>query len=138
MIHVAVITASYGFFGMSFLIGVLTMFFIVRNNKSAEIRKLRIINEMSLHIGVCLLVAGTFLGAVWANESWGRYWGWDPKEVWALVTLLVYALPLHAGSLPWFRRPLFFHWFCIAAFLSVLVTYFGVNFLLGGMHSYAG
>ena len=114
------------------------MFFIVRNNKSAEIRKLRIINEMSLHIGVCLLVAGTFLGAVWANESWGRYWGWDPKEVWALVTLLVYALPLHAGSLPWFRRPLFFHWFCIAAFLSVLVTYFGVNFLLGGMHSYAG
>ena len=71
-------------------------------------------------------------------EPWGRYWGWDPKEVWALVTLLVYALPLHAGSLPWFRRPLFFHWFCIAAFLSVLVTYFGVNFLLGGMHSYAG
>ena len=84
------------------------------------------------------LAAGIFVGAVWANVSWGRYWGWDPKEVWALVTLLVYALPLHAGSLPWFRRPLFFHWFCIAAFLSVLVTYFGVNFLLGGMHSYAG
>ena len=82
--------------------------------------------------------ADIFVGAVWANVSWGRYWGWDPKEVWALVTLLVYALPLHAGSLPWFRRPLFFHWFCIAAFLSVLVTYFGVNFLLGGMHSYAG
>ena len=94
--------------------------------------------RLMLYPAVFCLAAGIFVGAVWANVSWGRYWGWDPKEVWALVTLLVYALPLHAGSLPWFRRPLFFHWFCIAAFLSVLVTYFGVNFLLGGMHSYAG
>ena len=73
-----------------------------------------------------------------ANVSWGRYWGWDPKEVWALITMLVYALALHPASLHYFRRPLFFHLFSIVAFLTVLITYFGVNFLLGGMHSYAG
>lgn len=100
--------------------------------------QLQAVSRLMLYPAVFCLAAGIFVGAIWANVSWGRYWGWDPKEVWALVTLLVYALPLHAGSLPWFRRPLFFHWFCIAAFLSVLVTYFGVNFLLGGMHSYAG
>lgn len=87
---------------------------------------------------VFCLAAGIFVGAVWANVSWGRYWGWDPKEVWALITLLVYAAALHTESLPQFRRPAFFHTFSIAAFLTVLITYFGVNFLLGGMHSYAG
>ena len=75
--------------------------------------------------------------AVWGNLSWGRYWGWDPKEVWALITMLVYSLGLHAGSLKWFRKPMNFHLFCILAFISVLITYFGVNFLLGGLHSYA-
>lgn len=87
---------------------------------------------------VFCLAAGIFVGAVWANVSWGRYWGWDPKEVWALITLLVYAAALHTESLPQFRRAAFFHAFSIAAFLTVLITYFGVNFLLGGMHSYAG
>ena len=83
------------------------------------------------------LTAGIFIGAVWANVSWGRYWGWDPKEVWALITMLIYSLGIHQGSLKWFRNPKNFHIFCILAFLSVLITYFGVNFLLGGLHSYA-
>lgn len=78
-----------------------------------------------------------FIGAVWANVSWGRYWGWDPKEVWALITMLIYASALHPASLPAFRRPMFFHIFAIAAFFSVLITYFGVNFFLGGIHAYA-
>ena len=90
-----------------------------------------------LYPALFLLTAGIFIGAVWANVSWGRYWGWDPKEVWALITMLVYALPLHAASLPWFRKSRFFHIYTIAAFLSVLITYFGVNFFLEGMHSYA-
>ena len=90
-----------------------------------------------LYPAVFLLVAGTFLGAVWANVSWGRYWAWDPKEVWALITLLVYAFALHGRSLRVFRDPVFFHWFCIIAFLCVIITYFGVNFFLGGLHSYA-
>lgn len=90
-----------------------------------------------LYPAVFLLVAGTFLGAVWANISWGNYWGWDPKETWALVTFLVYSFALHGSILKPFRNPCFFHGFCIVAFLCVLVTYFGVNLFLGGMHAYS-
>ena len=103
-----------------------------------EIERLLVISQILLYPAVFLLTIGIFIGAIWANVSWGRYWGWDPKEVWALITMLVYALALHPDSLPWFRRPMFFHLFSIAAFFLVLITYFGVNFLLGGMHSYAG
>ena len=102
-----------------------------------ELERLQVISRIILYPAVFLLAIGIFIGAVWANVSWGRYWGWDPKEVWALITMLVYALALHPASLPWFRRPVFFHVFSIIAFFSVLITYFGVNFLLGGMHSYA-
>lgn len=90
-----------------------------------------------LYPAVFLLAAGIFVGAVWANQSWGRYWGWDPKEVWALITMMVYCFPLHVGSLPVFSRPKFFLTYLSAAFFSVLFTYFGVNYLLGGLHSYA-
>ena len=90
-----------------------------------------------LYPALMLLMAGIFIGAVWANVSWGRYWGWDPKEVWALITMLIYAAPLHSRSMPWFARPMALHRYCILAFLTVLMTYFGVNFLLGGIHSYA-
>lgn len=104
MIHVAVITASYGFFGMSFLLGLLSLGFMAAGRTTAilqtHVRALRLINEMSLHIGLYLLAAGIFLGAVWANESWGRYWGWDPKETWALITMIVYAFVLHARFIP--------------------------------------
>lgn len=90
-----------------------------------------------LYPAVFLLAAGIFIGAVWANVSWGRYWSWDPKEVWALVTMLIYMAPFHSSSIKCFRNTRFFLFYCIVAFLSVLITYFGVNFLHGGMHSYA-
>ncbi|MGN1245053.1 MAG: cytochrome c biogenesis protein CcsA, partial [Muribaculaceae bacterium] len=92
--------------------------------------------RIMLYPAVFLLTAGIFIGAVWANVSWGRYWGWDPKEVWALITMLIYATALHSRSLRCYDRPVFFHWFALLAFLSVLFTYFGVNYFLGGLHSY--
>lgn len=144
MIHVAVITASYGFFGISFLLGLLTLAFMGTSNPSKvvllqpHIRELRIINEMSLHIGLYLLTAGIFLGAVWANESWGRYWGWDPKETWALITMVVYAFILHARFLPALRSNYAFSVMSVLGLASVLMTYFGVNYYLSGLHSYGG
>ena len=101
-----------------------------------RIEELRIINELSLTIGLCLLTAGTFLGAVWANESWGRYWGWDPKETWALITMIVYALVLHARFIPKLRSDFVFSVMTVFALTSVLMTYFGVNYYLSGLHSY--
>ena len=90
-----------------------------------------------LTAGVLLLAIGIFLGAVWANTSWGRYWSWDPKEVWALITLLVYSLPLHHKSIKFLQTPKCYHLYMLLAFLTVLMTYFGVSYILGGMHSYA-
>ena len=98
------------------------------------------LRDMSLTIlypAVFMLTTGTFIGAVWANISWGSYWAWDPKETWALITMLVYAAMLHSSTVSRFAKPGFFHAYAIIAFLTVLITYFGVNFLLGGMHSYA-
>ena len=142
MLHVAVITASYGFFGMSFLLGLTAMVMMnIRNRANLSvwnlrIEELRIINELSLTIGLCLLTAGTFLGAIWANESWGRYWGWDPKETWALITMIVYALVLHARFIPKLRSDFAFSVMSVFALTSVLMTYFGVNYYLAGLHSY--
>lgn len=140
MIHVAVITASYGFFGMSFLLGLLSLGFMASDKKSVllnpHIRELRIINEISLNIGLYLLTAGIFLGAVWANESWGRYWGWDPKETWALITMIVYAFVLHARFISYLRSDYAFSVMSVFALASVLMTYFGVNYYLSGLHSY--
>ena len=130
-LHVSVIMMSYALFAFILLNGVWALCV----PRKAE--RLMTYSRLMLYPALFLLTAGIFIGAVWANVSWGRYWGWDPKEVWALITMLVYALPLHAASLPWFRKPRFFHIYTIAAFLSVLITYFGVNFFLGGMHSYA-
>ena len=137
-IHVAVIMVAYSLFGFAMFNGIAAVvLYCSGRGYAAQIVRLQVLGRLMLYPAVFLLAAGIFVGAVWANVSWGRYWGWDPKEVWALVTMLVYALALHPASLPWFRRPVFFHAFCVAAFLCVLVTYFGVNFLLGGMHSYA-
>ena len=137
-IHVVVIMIAYTLLAFTMLNG-LTALIIRRTRPEAEqeIESLYVLSRLMLYPAVFLLAAGIFIGAVWANVSWGRYWGWDPKEVWALITMLVYASALHSQSLSWFRRPIFFHTFCIVAFLTVIVTYFGVNFLLGGMHSYA-
>ena len=96
-----------------------------------------LVGRVLLYPAVILLMTGIFTGAVWANLSWGRYWGWDPKEVWALITMLVAAVAFHTRSLPFISRPLVFHLFCIVAFVAMLFTYFGVNYLLGGLHSYA-
>lgn len=95
------------------------------------------VGRQLLKPAVLLLSAGIFIGAIWANESWGRYWSWDPKETWALITLLIYCLPMHSQSLPLFRRPRVFRIYIVLAFISVLITYFGVNYFMGGMHSYA-
>jgi cytochrome c-type biogenesis protein CcsB len=100
--------------------------------------QLSVFSRILLYPAVFLLAGGIFVGAVWAEVSWGTYWSWDPKETWALITMLIYALPLHEKSLSRFQRPFFFHGYCLIAFLSVLMTYFGVNYVLGGMHSYGG
>ena len=134
-IHVVVIMIAYSLLAFIMLNGVTAV--ILHQSQKEQIERLQIISQIILYPAIFLLAIGIFIGAVWANVSWGRYWGWDPKEVWALITMLVYALALHPRSLPWFHRTMFFHVFCITAFITVLITYFGVNFLLGGMHSYA-
>ncbi|WP_294479411.1 cytochrome c biogenesis protein CcsA [uncultured Bacteroides sp.] len=137
-IHVVVIMIAYSLLAFIMLNGVTAIIlYYSGKNCDIQIKRLQIISEIILYPAVFLLTAGIFVGAIWANISWGRYWGWDPKEVWALITMLVYALALHPSSLPLFGKPMFFHLFSVVAFLTVLITYFGVNFLLGGMHSYA-
>lgn len=137
-IHVVAIMTAYSLLAFIMLNGItaVVLHYSTENCETA-IDFLKRISRLILYPAVFLLTIGIFIGAVWANVSWGRYWGWDPKEVWALITMLVYALALHPASLKWFRYPMFFHVFGIVAFLTVLITYFGVNFLLGGMHSYA-
>lgn len=137
-IHVVVIMAAYSLLAFTMLNGIAAIILYSKEKTdNNDIEYLQLVSRIMLYPAVFLLAAGIFIGAVWANISWGRYWGWDPKEVWALITMLVYAFALHPTSLPAFRRPMFFHVFCVLAFLTVLITYFGVNFFLGGMHSYA-
>ena len=138
-IHVVTIMTAYVLLAFTMLNG---MTAIILNcsgtDHQTDISRLKTISHLLLYPAVFLLAFGIFIGAIWANVSWGRYWGWDPKEVWALITMLVYMMALHTQSLPRLNRPMFFHYYMIFAFLSVLITYFGVNFLLGGLHSYAG
>lgn len=142
-IHVSMITASYGFLGLGALLGMITLILFILKRPSNEarlnlaIKELNGINEMSLMIGLVLLTVGNFLGGVWANESWGRYWGWDPKETWALVTILVYAVVIHLRMIKGAYNDYNFSVISLLAFTSVLMTYFGVNYYLAGMHSYA-
>ena len=135
-VHVIVIMFSYALFAMMMLIGVQGLLCHHRGDLERE-DALAALSHLMLYPAVFFLAVGIFIGAIWANVSWGRYWSWDPKEVWALITMLIYAAPLHSSSLGCFRKPKVFHLYCILAFLSVLITYFGVNFILGGMHSYA-
>ena len=137
-IHVVTIMIAYSLLAFAMMNGITALLLSRSHHDCTEqIARLEVISRLLLYPAVCCLALGIFIGAVWANVSWGRYWGWDPKEVWALITMLIYASALHPASLPFFRRPMFFHWFCVIAFASVLITYFGVNFIMGGMHSYA-
>ncbi len=142
MIHVAIITASYGFIGMSAFIGllVLVMFSVSNSANSKSIRglilQLTTISEMSVTVGLYMLTIGTFLGGVWANESWGRYWGWDSKETWALVTVVVYSFIAHMRMIPSLKGIYNYTVATVLGFSSVLMTYFGVNYYLSGLHSY--
>ena len=146
-IHVSIITASYGFLGLCALLGFFTLIlFIMRkpnskDKKSQEIDRSIVeatrINEMAMILGLSLLTIGNFLGGVWANESWGRYWGWDSKETWALVSILIFAAVVHFRFIPKLSNPFSFAVASTLAFSSIIMTYFGVNFYLSGMHSYA-
>ncbi|WP_425433092.1 cytochrome c biogenesis protein CcsA [Flavobacterium magnum] len=143
MIHVAVIVASYGPFALGMVLGfvsLLLIFFTTEKNKEKmklNVQEITYINEMSLTIGLVMLTIGNFLGGQWANESWGRYWGWDPKETWALISIMVYAFVIHARFVPALRGKWVFNLMSMFAFLSILFTYYGVNFHLTGLHSYA-
>ena len=143
MIHVAVIVGSYGPFALSMIIGLVVLLLMVltnRNNKkimNLNINELSIVNELSMTVGLIMLTIGNFLGGMWANESWGRYWGWDPKETWALISIMVYAFVIHMRFIPSLRGKWIFNLASIVSFASILMTYFGVNFYLVGLHSYA-
>ena len=134
-IHVSTIMVAYALFAILTLVSVAALIAYRRGGAQAE--HMTLVCELLLYPAVFLLTTGIFLGAVWANVSWGTYWSWDPKETWALITLMVYAAPLHRHSVRMFSEPRKYHIYIICAFVSVLVTYFGVNYLLGGMHSYA-
>ena len=140
MFHVAIIVAAYGFFGIGFLLGIVNLSLTAFAKKSRLIRfrikELSITNNMALLVGLALMSIGTFLGAIWANESWGRYWGWDPKETWALITMIVYSIVTHIHLVKKRDDLWLFNLLSVLAFASVLMTFFGVNYLLSGMHSY--
>ena len=143
MIHVAVIVGSYGPFALGMIIGgVSLLLMLVANKKNKQkiklqIKELTIINELAITVGLIMLTIGNFLGGMWANESWGRYWGWDPKETWALISIMVYAFVIHMRLIPGLRGAWIFNLMSVVAFASILMTYFGVNFYLVGLHSYA-
>lgn len=143
MIHVAVIVASYGPFTLGMVLGLVSLILMLFTNKKNKIKmdlniqEITYINELALTIGLVMLTIGNFLGGQWANESWGRYWGWDPKETWALISIMIYAFVIHARFVPAMRGKWIFNLMSVLAFYSIMMTYFGVNFYLTGMHSYA-
>lgn len=141
-IHVSILTGSYGFLGLSAVLGYMAMLLFIFRNKNnphidETIKHIVTINEVSLIIGLTALTIGNFLGGIWANESWGRYWGWDPKETWAYVSIVAYVLVLHLRLIKGFNTPFVLSVASILGFSTILMTYFGVNFYLSGMHSYA-
>ena len=143
MIHVAVIVGSYGPLTVGMILGVVALLLIILTTKANKkrmklnLKELTIINELALTVGLIMLTIGNFLGGQWANESWGRYWGWDPKETWALISIMIYAFVLHMRLVPGLRSRWVFNFMSIAAYGSIMMTYFGVNFYLVGLHSYA-
>ena len=140
-IHVSVIMMSYALISLTFICGLVAIIaYLISRQSSLNtyfIESLAVLSRIFLYPAITTMGLGIFIGAIWANVSWGNYWSWDPKETWALITFMVYAVVLHTQSLPLFRRPLAYHIYMVLAFLTILMTYFGVNYVLGGMHSYA-
>ena len=143
MIHVAVIVGSYGPLTLAMVLGVVALILMLFTNEknkakmNLNIQEITYINEMALTIGLVMLTIGNFLGGQWANESWGRYWGWDPKETWALISIMLYAFVIHARFVPALRGKWIYNLMSVLAYYSIMMTYFGVNFYLTGLHSYA-
>lgn len=143
MIHVAVIVGSYGPLTLGMILGLVSLLLMIFANKNnskkleLSIKEITYITELTLTVGLVMLTIGNFLGGQWANESWGRYWGWDPKETWALISIMVYAFVIHARLVPALKGTWIFNVFSVFAFYSIMMTYFGVNFYLTGLHSYA-
>ena len=142
-VHVSIIVGSYGPFSLAMILGIFSLFLMLFTNSKNKrkmdlhIKELTIINEMAVTVGLIMLTIGTFLGGMWANESWGRYWGWDPKETWALISIMVYAFVLHMRLIPGLRGRYTFNLWSVIAFASIMMTFMGVNFYLAGLHSYA-
>ena len=132
--HVVFVMLAYAILAIITLIAIQCLALRLR---ASEMERMTTLSQFLLYPAVAFLAIGIFIGAVWANVSWGTYWSWDPKETWALITLMVYAIPLHQSSLWQSRKPRSYHWFVLLSFLTVLMTYFGVNYFLSGMHSYA-
>jgi cytochrome c-type biogenesis protein CcsB len=143
MIHVSIIVGSYGPFTLGMMLGVVSLLLMILTtdkNKAKmdlNIKEITIISELALTVGLVMLTIGNFLGGQWANESWGRYWGWDPKETWALISIMIYAFVIHMRLVPGLRSRWLFNFMSIIAYTSIMMTYFGVNFYLAGLHSYA-
>lgn len=140
-IHVGIIMMAFALLALTFICGLtallLSMLTSRRSHLAAHLASLALLSRLFLYPALTCLGFGIFIGAIWANVSWGNYWSWDPKETWALITFMVYAVALHDASLPFLRRPMGYHLYVTLAFLTILMTYFGVNYFLGGMHSYA-
>ena len=132
-LHISTIVTAYALLIGIAVVGIIAL---VKPKNQPRLERLKSLSTAMLYPAVALLAAGIFIGAIWANVSWGNYWSWDPKEVWALITLLIYAAPLHEKLWKTFQKPLFFHIYGILAILSVVITYFGVNLILGGVHAY--
>ena len=137
-IHVSIIMIGFALLSIPLINGITALIVRMFNrNASTVTLALQQLSLLFLYPAMAALGIGIFVGAIWANVSWGEYWGWDPKEVWALITFMIYAVALHPKTLPALRRPMVFHVFMIVSFLTIIMTYFGVNYVLGGMHSYA-
>jgi len=142
-IHVSLIAGSYGFLMLGAIIGIINlilMMFLKDSNKKRVkriVKEMSYISELTLIGGLFMVSVGTYLGGVWANESWGRYWGWDAKETWALVTILVYAFILHMRLIPKLTGLFAYNVATTFGLASVIMTYYGVNYYLSGLHSYA-
>lgn len=137
-IHVSIIMMGFALLSLTFINAITALTVkLINRDATRQMAALQSLSLLFLYPAATTLGIGIFVGAIWANVSWGEYWGWDPKEVWALITFMVYAAALHPKTLPALRRPVTFHVFMLLAFLTILMTYFGVNYVLGGMHSYA-